>query len=135
MSLRADNEQALAILDRRHSFHAVDGKVHDHLLQLDSIPTDRRKARRELEPYRHSMPERLVLHQRNRLLDDPVDVELRHLRVGLLREVANPADHLVFFTQPQLVDQFCAVFGRLKNVPGGRRAGSVRRMGARRFPA
>src|SRR5580700_4314404 len=94
MSLRADNEHALALLDRRHSFHAIDGKIHDHLLHLDSIPTDRRKARRELEPYRHSMPERLVLHQRNRLLDDPVDVELRHLRVGLLREVANPADHL-----------------------------------------
>ena len=38
ISFCTDDEYALAFLERRHSFHAIDRKVHNHLLQLDFDP-------------------------------------------------------------------------------------------------
>jgi hypothetical protein len=95
MALRADDEHALPLAHRRHGFHAVDEEIDDHLLQLDSIPAHREQARREFEPNRNSVPKRVMPQERDRLSDDLVDVQADHLRVDLLRELANPANHLI----------------------------------------
>ena len=92
--LRAHDEHAITVADRRHGLHPIDSEIDDHLLQLDSIAADREQARVEVEPYRDSMPKRLVLQERDRLFDDLVDVQWDHLRVDLFRELANPVNHL-----------------------------------------
>jgi hypothetical protein len=94
MPLRSNNEHALAVGDRCHCLHTIDSKIDDHLLQLDPISAHQEQARRGLEPHRDAMPTRLVPHEADCLLDDLVDVQLDHLRVGLFGEVTNPADHL-----------------------------------------
>ena len=105
MSLRADRERPLAVVDPGHGFHAVDDKIDDHLLKLDAITAHRRQSRREIKPHGDLMPQRVVSHERERLLDHLVDVERNHLRIGLFRELPNPADH------------FAGAMGILDNLP------------------
>src|SRR5260370_35477403 len=42
--LRAHDEHAIAVADRRHGLHSIDSEIDDHLLQLDSIAADRKQA-------------------------------------------------------------------------------------------
>src|SRR5262249_59580701 len=69
-------------------------EIGDTLWKVASTAGAGERGGVEVEPYRDSMPKRLVLQERDRLFDDLVDVQWDHLRVDLFRELANPANHL-----------------------------------------
>ena len=61
---RAHDEQACAVADHCYRLHAIDDKIDDDLLQLDSITTHRRQVGRRLALDRSSVPRCLVARQR-----------------------------------------------------------------------
>src|SRR6185295_11585513 len=70
----SDPQLSWPLRDRIHGFDAVSDQVQKHLLQLNRIPQHRRESGREFRAQGHSMCEQFVLHQRERLPDDLLEV-------------------------------------------------------------
>src|SRR5258707_3568184 len=91
---RSDAKFAMAVCHRTHGLDAVHQKIHYNLLQLDAVAIDRWKRRPEVEPQSYTMNIDFPADQRDDVVDDFVDVELRCFERALLRHRADARNHL-----------------------------------------
>src|SRR5258708_8465847 len=83
LELRNNSQYPRPVHDRAHRLDAIHDKIKDNLLQLDTVAREGSDTVRELGLKRNILSSQLTAQQDEDLSDRVVDVELRHLELGL----------------------------------------------------
>src|SRR6476619_4806673 len=90
----ADRQLAWPLLNRSHCFDRIHDQVQDDLLQLNTIPFDRKGPLRKLGIYRYAIVGDSASRQPNHFVDRLIEIKAIPSRRCFLDVVADPIDDL-----------------------------------------
>ena len=92
--LRADRQLSWPLLNRSHCFDRIQNQVQDDLLQLNTIPLNRKRPLRKMGIHRHSILGDFASRQYNHFIDRLIEIKTILSRRRFLDVVTDPIDDL-----------------------------------------